>query len=279
ETALADPMFAVLAASDLADELELVKFTPSPLNLEELSKLWSVFFQTPYHLSVAYQGSVVFIESDDRPQPTLPVLERDAYVIPVAQPVIDEIASDAGPRAPIVATDTLILMGKRLRADAVTVLVGGVTVTPQPADISTTRISIPLPSGLQSGVVAVQVVQSMMMGRPPVPHHVAESNVAAFVLHPTIAPGPVTSSLVTLTVSPPVVQGQRLVLLLNERATTAPASYSFIAKQPATSSTVQISISGVKAAEYFVRLQVDGAESPVDLDPNSLKFGPKVTVP
>ncbi|HLZ34041.1 MAG TPA: DUF4255 domain-containing protein [Nitrospira sp.] len=280
QTALADPMFAVLAASDLADEVELVKFTPSPLNLEELSKLWSVFFQTPYHLSVAYQGSVVFIEPDDRPQPTLPVLDRDVYVLPVSQPVIEGIASDAGPGAPIVATDTLIISGKRLRADAVTVLVGGVPVTPQPGDISNTRISIPLPGGVQAGVVAVQVAQPMMMGRPPEPHHGgAESNVAAFVLHPTITPGPVTSSLVTLTVNPPVVQGQPLVLLLNERATTAPKAYSFTSKQPATGSTVQISISGVKPAEYFVRLQVDGAESPVDLDPNSLKFGPKVTIP
>jgi hypothetical protein len=48
-----------LAQSDLASQPELVRFIPIELNLEELSKLWSVFFQTHYRLSVAYKGSVV----------------------------------------------------------------------------------------------------------------------------------------------------------------------------------------------------------------------------
>lgn len=279
QNTLADPLFAKVAASDLADEVELVKFTPSPLNLEELSKLWSVFFQTTYHLSVAYQGSVVFVEPDDQPQPTLPVLGRNVYVIPVDKPVIEEITSDAGPGLPVVATSTLIILGKRLRADAVTVVVGGMPVTPLPGNISDTKISILLPAGLQAGVVAVQVAHPLMMGTPQKLHIGAESNVVAFVLHPTITPGAVTSSQVALTVNPSVIQGQRLVLLLNERSTAAPASYTFTDKQPATSSAVQMSISGVKPAEYFVRLQVDGAESPVDLDPGSLTFGPRVTIP
>jgi hypothetical protein len=44
--------------------------------LEEQSKLWSVFFQTSHTVSVAYQASVVLIESDEAPQPALPVLKR-----------------------------------------------------------------------------------------------------------------------------------------------------------------------------------------------------------
>ena len=96
------------------------------------------------------------------------------------------------------------------------------------------------------------------------------------MLHPTITPDQATNALVRLNVNPAVIQGQRLVLLLNERTTTAPAAYTFTDKQPATGSTVQIPISGVKPAEYFVRLQVDGAESPVDLSPSSVT---KVTIP
>src|SRR5262249_1880890 len=38
---IAKPNFTFLATSDLADAIELVKFTPLPLSLEELSKLWS----------------------------------------------------------------------------------------------------------------------------------------------------------------------------------------------------------------------------------------------
>jgi hypothetical protein len=65
-----------LQGSNLADAVEQVKFTPLAVSLEELSKLWSVFFQTPYALSVAYQGTVVLIESEEPTQPALPVLSR-----------------------------------------------------------------------------------------------------------------------------------------------------------------------------------------------------------
>jgi hypothetical protein len=65
-----------LDGSNLADAVEQVKFTPLAVSLEEMSKLWSVFFQTPYALSVAYQGTVVLIESEEAVQPALPVLKR-----------------------------------------------------------------------------------------------------------------------------------------------------------------------------------------------------------
>jgi hypothetical protein len=47
-----------------------------PLNLEELSKLWSVFFQTPHALSMVYSASVVLIETDAAVSPVPPVLQR-----------------------------------------------------------------------------------------------------------------------------------------------------------------------------------------------------------
>jgi hypothetical protein len=54
-----------LAQSDLFNQTELVRFSPLNLNLEELSKLWSVFFQITYTLSVAYRASVVLLEADE----------------------------------------------------------------------------------------------------------------------------------------------------------------------------------------------------------------------
>ena len=62
-----------LSASDMTDATEAVRLTPTTLSLEELSKVWSVLFQTPYALSLAYQATVVLIEATDRPQPALPV--------------------------------------------------------------------------------------------------------------------------------------------------------------------------------------------------------------
>ena len=65
-----------LKGSNLTDGLEQVRFTPLAISLEEMTKLWSVFFQTPYALSLAYQGTAVLIESEDPTQRALPVLSR-----------------------------------------------------------------------------------------------------------------------------------------------------------------------------------------------------------
>ena len=80
-----------LGRSDLAGQIERVRFSPLGLNLEELSKIWSVFFQVPYRLSMAWQGSVVLIERDLEVVPIPEVLERRVSVIPnVPVPPPDE---------------------------------------------------------------------------------------------------------------------------------------------------------------------------------------------
>jgi hypothetical protein len=39
-----------------------------------------------------------------------------------------------------------------------------------------------------------------------------------------------------------------------------------------------VPLENLARGEYFVRVQVDGAESPLDLDPTSVDFGPKATI-
>jgi len=65
-----------LSGSDLADAVETVKFTPENLSIEDMSRFWSVFYQTPYALSVGYRGTVVVIETDDTVSTPVPVLKR-----------------------------------------------------------------------------------------------------------------------------------------------------------------------------------------------------------
>jgi hypothetical protein len=276
---IANPAFSFLATSNLADEIELVKFTPLSLSLEELSKLWSVFFQIPYTLSVAYQGTVVLIEGEDTPQTTLPVRERNVYAVPFKSPAIEQVTSHAGESQPIVASSTLLITGKQLLGDVTLVLLGGTERSP--STCSDTQITIPVPSDLRAGSQGLQVLHQMMIGTPAAPHRGVQSNVAAFVLRPQITSVSASSTEVTLQVTPTVGSTQRITLLLNERSTTLPVSYTFSA--PARSgdtNTLQVPIAGVKTAtEYFVRIQVDGAESPLDLEVSSATFGPTVVVP
>jgi uncharacterized protein DUF4255 len=283
--------FSILGDSDLADAAELVKFTPIPLTLEELSKLWSVFFQTPYALSVAYQGTVVLIESQDTAQTALPVRQRNLSGVTFRQPVVEQVNSRAQANQPIVAGDTLAIVGKRLRGDLTQVRVSEIEVAPAPQDIGEEQISLPLPAGLQAGVHGLQVIQPMLLGMPPVAHRGVESNVAPFVLHPTIAKtngnhdisvsnlqvtGDDTRSAdISVKLDPEVGKRQRVVLLLNEFNPPAdrPArAYSFIAPSrnqpgaPDTVETVTVPVSGMKAGGYLMRVQVDGAESALDVD-------------
>lgn len=95
--------FPLLATSNLADDIELVKFTQTALTLEELSKLWSVFFQTHYQLSIAYQGTVVLIEADDSYRSPLPVQLRNLYVETFRPPVVEEVVALSGDDDPILA--------------------------------------------------------------------------------------------------------------------------------------------------------------------------------
>jgi hypothetical protein len=95
---------AELGGSNLESAPERVKFTPMPLSLEEMSKLWSVFVQTPYALSVAYEGTVVLIEADESPAPVLPVLQRgkgDRGVDTILGPFPHLAAVHIGPLATI----------------------------------------------------------------------------------------------------------------------------------------------------------------------------------
>jgi Pvc16 N-terminal domain len=69
-----------LAGSNLADQVEPVRFVPLAMTLEELSKLWAVFFQIPYRLSLAYQASVVLVEDEIPVPPVKPVATRNIEV-------------------------------------------------------------------------------------------------------------------------------------------------------------------------------------------------------
>jgi hypothetical protein len=327
--------FPYLSESNLADQVDLVRFSPLHLSLEEMSKIWSVFFQIPYALSVAYQGSVVLIESDDTPQSSLPVQVRNIYAVPFRQPVIERILAQSTTRAPNQATtlpdkpitidDTLLILGKRLQGSNGTFIqMNGIEPALSPGSVSDTQITLdlktPLPGpgnstladSLRAGIQGLQVLQLRQMGidAPTMPqnwHRGVSSNIAAFVLRPSIrnivlAPG---AGSISVTVAPPISRQQRVMLLLNAvnvPSTQPSAAYSFIAKQADqawtdkqgtdvknsavkdptllssedTASTINFSLPALKPGTYFVRIQVDGAESVLEVDtstPHSSTFG------
>ena len=284
-----------LAGSNLAADVELVKFTQLPLTLEELSKLWSVFFQTQYALSTAYQGTVVLIERDDSFMSPLPVRLRNLYIETFRQPVVEAVVAAAGDDEPIVALGQIEVRGRQLQGDTTTLNVGGESVVP--STVTDGLIEATLPAPLRAGPQGLQVVQQKKMGTPEQDHRGVESDVFPFVVTPQITKsggtddisvGAVTtqtingqtvhSADVTVKVDPVIGTEQRVLLLLNEDTTVDPSSYSFSAEPlAADSDTVVFPARRVLPSTYLVRVQVDGAESRLELTGDTYS-GPTVTL-
>lgn len=284
--ALEDPNHYLLA-SDLGADVERVKMTPMPLDVEALSKLWSVLLQTPYTLSMVYVGTTVLIEATDTPRRALPVRERSIGVAPFTHAHIDAVVAASADQDPVEMGDTVILRGTGLAGPIDRIRVDGVdTLSPAAATGTAVRVALTDPA-LRAGVVGVQILYAGG----------AASNVAPLVLRPRITqdgsgtyqithnPGPGTLDVV---LTPEVAPEQRVELLLNEfRPASGPGRAYRIsaAERTAVTDTATFSVADVAAGTYLVRIEVSGAETTLDLetdatDPNAGYYiTPALTLP
>lgn len=126
DVSMLPPAFQVLAAADLADQIEAVRITPVPMGIDEMSKIWSAT-QTHYRPSAAYQVSLVLIEGTRPARTALPVLsrgpvdpltlrDRGVSVQPDLLPPGPALVSITLPnrQSSARAGDTLVLVGARL---------------------------------------------------------------------------------------------------------------------------------------------------------------------
>ena len=272
-----DPAYSYIAASNLAETLEPVRVSPLSISLEELSKLWSVFFQTPYALSTAYRASLVFIEEELTPVTSLPVRERQVFVVPFQQPFIENLDPQI-----IASGATLMIRGQNLRGDVTKIKFGDAVTTP--AAVDNREIAVALPATLKPGVRSAQVIHDFKFDTPQ-DHRGFESNVAPFILQPTITtPMPVTvahGGTLTLDLAPPIGREQSVAVLLNSVTNNyvIPLPTRPLTDPPtATSFAFEIPTS-VVPGPYFLRVRVDGAESKLEVDANTMEYkGPKVTI-
>ena len=269
-----DPAYSYLATSNLADAVDPVRFLPLSLSLEELSKLWSVFFQTPYALSAAYRASVVLIEEELTPAVPLPVRERQIFVVPFQSPLIEKLDPQI-----LAAGATLTIHGQNLHGDVTKIKLGDTLAVP--ATVSNHQITVVLPPTLQAGMRTAQVVHDFNFGTLKEPHRGFESNAAPFILQPAITTTtPVNvarGAALKLDFAPPIGPEQSVTLLLNN------AAQSFVIPLPTRpptdllpASTFNFDIPGaISTGTFFIRVRVDGAESVLDVNPNNR---PKVVI-
>jgi hypothetical protein len=277
--------------SELQNQIDRVRITLQPLSVEEIFRLWSGF-QSQYRISVAYEVSVLLIDSTQIPRTSLPVRTPNIAGRAFRTPIIEKLTPE-----PITAGQQITIQGQNLKGDATQVRLGTEIATIN--SISKNQIIITPPNTLLAGVNTIQVEHGITFGAvdyqtqkrilnpttgEQIPlssdlnpgHRGFESNIQPFVLHPTIT-APVTfanttTPTVTVTVNPPIGNAQRVVLLLNQLQTQTPNIYSFNAPSRSPGSnpiaSIAIPVPGAQAGQYLVRILVDGADSQLEVDTN-----------
>ena len=271
---------ADLAKSNLAEAIDVVRLVPLALSVEELSKIWLMFSQIPYSLSVAYEARVVLIETEESPSAVLPVLYRgqddrgvNTQLGPF--PALDdyEITSPGapldGPRLPSYPSAQLglqiALTGRNLGGDTVTVRfthprLGDQDIAVPPADRTAERIRIVIPSDAAAQTAwaaGIYLVSARITNggvrrtsnELPVPFAPAFTAIV-----PPAPAGAGTDLPLTLTCSPQIAKDQRAVLMI--------ASSEANATAPAQSASLGFTLHNApKVTNEFVHLRVDGVDS------------------
>jgi hypothetical protein len=291
---LASPNLAYLADATLEEQVQLVKFIPSTITTEDLSRIWSIFFQTPYSLSLAYQGTAVLIQGNKPGRSPLPVRQHQFYVSS-QRPWIEQVIQQGGPYQPLTRGSTLIIRGKQLQSESIMVQIGEALVTPQ--TVNDTQIILDLAAltateaaALRAGMQTLQVVH--FENARGVRRKVASSNVVPFVLCPIVI-GETLEQIsplqtedhqsyacdVTVTVDSSVAPEQQVLLLLNRLSQQQSTSYIFTAhRRDNTTNSLTFAVQAIASGEYLARVQIDGAESPLTVDDREHYCGPKLII-
>jgi Pvc16 N-terminal domain len=263
-----NPLSTLLGASGLANQIEMIKFTPTTINREELAWLWTAL-KADYRPSYLFDASVVLIQAQKPLLSALPVLQRKLSAQPSVVSPLPALTAINPPNGQPAAclTDTVTVTGTNLTGATAIVLSNArlgesQTITPlQAVGATSFQFTVPdagaypdLGAGLYlasaqisfgGGAVATNglplaIAPKLGAGWPPA----------------TLASGP--SVALTVPCTPYLRPGQQISLLIGGQeapvgSVTAPTrspSFTFASLQP-TGQPVP------------VWLRVDGVDSPL----------------
>jgi hypothetical protein len=277
-SALLPTVYQALRSADLAEQVEMLKITPSAMSSEEMSRLWSAL-TAHYRPTAAFQVSVVLIESRRPARSALPVRQRNLAVRAFNPPVIQKVAPQL-----VAPGGTLTLSGYNLRGDITVVSLSGTEVTPP--NPGSNEIAVTVPPSLRAGANTAQVLHPVDFGTAVEPHKGFESNVLAFMVVPTVSGLPTDvarGASLTFNVSPSVAVEQKATLILNDITMELPPRAPLSAPISSLSFAIPADF---PTGPYLLRLRVNGAETALELESDAVEpdplqkeyVGPKVTV-
>ena len=286
--------FDPIRASELADQIELLKIIPRTLSMDDMSKLWTAF-QASYRTTVAYDVSLVLIERELPTRSPLPVLSRGGVTDPVSgrdpgvvvrpdlmntTPTVT--AAQAGDGHPVMRLGgTVVVTGFSLDGGA-----PGAEVTvrfTEPGTAVVLAMAPQAPPAPNRLVVQLPAIVPVAPGNPAAgtandpanwrvgPYFVEVevrsadgremvSNALPLALAPASTPSAVAAAPdveITMTCAPPIRPGQALAILAGQQMQVLPSP-------TAAASDATAAFAGLTSGDDVpVRLRVDGIDSPV----------------
>jgi hypothetical protein len=262
--------------SDVADQIERLRITQLPLTIDDTSKLWSAF-QSNYRMSVAYEVSVVLIDSRRPAKAALPVLKRGSddrgpQVGARSMPVLSQVRA---PRLQQAARqgEELVFSGSNLGASALVRLSSLAVDGPAPIELNAvggqggTTLALSLPSlpGAPDALKAwAPGFYSAAVVEHPLDAPSIASNEVVFGLAPSITLSANSASAgdsLTIHCSPRVRPGQRVLVLFGERQLVPDSIVNPPPADLGTPSAISVTVPDAEPGDYLVRLRVDGVDS------------------
>jgi len=270
-----------LASSNLADQIELVKFTDVTLTIEDFSKLWSVFLMGHYRLSHVFEATVVLIDEPSMPQEPLPVRKAFVRAIPFRDPNITAVWADDPAQKAILPGSLVVVRGSNLSGEITRLALDGNVFAPLSASEGEIRFRVDTSwTWLRPGIAALQVMQFTAIGDQQ--RLTAASNSYAIAIHPRIElrrREPLEHGVrIVFGIEPVVSPMQTVQLLLN--AFDGPASYR-IEGDPRLDNSGEVSFFAPAeiAGDFLARIDVSGVQSLLETGADGRYVAPRVTLP
>lgn len=266
-------VWTLLSGAQLDEQPEQVTVSFENMNIDDISKLWSVLGEK-YRPSAAYVVTVVLLQPQGPVHAALPVTQpAGLQVNPLLLP---QVASVDPQRITFGDTTPLHLTGANLLGSG-TQVVFGTDVVAAPAATSTAiSIDVVLPVNVRAGLQPLRVRHQAPPPGGGAPRTSDQSNPLALFVSPKL--GAVTESATTVIadLEPSVDPGQRVQLLLYG------ATNFTVDAEPRTTPVAQVEFdtSAVPAGTYLMQIDVDGAQSTLtQTAPNTPFNNPTVVIP
>jgi hypothetical protein len=289
------------ATASLANQVDRIRVTLEPLDLETQTQLWSSF-QTGQRPSAHYRVSAVLLQSQRPVLGTRPVRVAAVTTFIHRRPRVRLVLSLPAGAAPdadpafaraILPGDRLVLTGSSLRGTRTLVRIDGRDIDAAIAEDE--RVAADIPADIRAGPKTIQVVHRILLAsgeERPGP----SSNAASADIRPVIAPGagsirvtPPTDAAtdprrrIEVDFAHPVGKRQDGVVLLTgvpgggaDTISAAFGAENWPSPANAELTTIGFPFEGLPAGRYALRAQIDGVESVGQTDAEGRLIGPEV---